>query len=123
MFTAVVAEATKTAFKIALDNLKLTVFSPDTTVVNSQVPLHTPALASLLPAMKTISSKFLPLSSASNYVKDIIGGPYLDALCTAVFDCELSSGGSGGSGGDMMWSDYKSVTDGGSLLGGLRPGV
>ena len=51
------------------------------------VPQRTPPLASLLPQIKAVANRLLPGEEVSlDVVRDLVSGPYLDTLCTAVFD-------------------------------------
>lgn len=119
MFCAVLAEAVTISFKYSMDEMQKHAFTPDGEGLSSNVavPTHTPPLASLLPALKNVSSKVLPSAGVSACVRDIAGGPYLDALCTAVFDSPLEDGSISVLDDDMMTDHGGSILNGFSGMG------
>ena len=86
MFRAVMVESLDLCFQLVMQNLKSCVFTVENPA--NHAPLKTPALASVLPQIKAVAARLLPTEGASVHIRDVVSGPYMDALCTAVFDSE-----------------------------------
>jgi len=98
MFQAVFMEAVATGFRLVLDGLRAECFAPENPAGN--LPLRRPPLASLLAKVKAAAQRFLPPGRQAPHVRDVVGGAYLDALCTAVFDSDTADFHEGDAGMD-----------------------
>ena len=84
-FAAVFSEATDTCFRHIFESLRRNVFAPENL---SSTQRRVPSVASLLPQIKNLAERMLPLihEPLPNEAREIVSGAALDALCVALFD-------------------------------------
>ena len=84
MFTKVFQESVSTCFNIVFDDLKRNSFSDS---INNNNSLRSPPLASLLPQIKSLSSKLLPSTIdtiITTEIKEIYSGTSLESLSFSI---------------------------------------
>ena len=109
MFRAVLLEAFDCSFRVLIDDLKDTIFTDNggssssvasnSTSGGAVVPaspvssrkLKSPPLASLLPQLKSSALRFLPMNGVGEVVGEIVSGPNVAALCSAIIDATSKS--------------------------------
>lgn len=94
MFQAAVTESLNSCFKIVLTQLRRNAFVPETNL-SSHSSLRSLPLASLLPQVKAVASRLLPISAVQSdgltaELKEISSGPLLDGLCISIFSSQDS---------------------------------